>query len=386
MKRKFFIGLLLLAFTPVISQQNKYAKGNKFPIKNIVFEVGKTRMAPLDSANDLDDLAKVMVASADMKIAVMGHTDVVGDATLNLKLSEARAETVKNYLVSKGVSKRNIKTQGFGGTRPLVSESSPLNRRIEILISESSYVKKEMSVTDTVRISSKLVETKPLVKLALLIGNSDYKNSPKLKNPTNDVELMDETLSSLGFNVFKYKNAGHQTMINAMKEFQLKLNGADVVVFYFAGHGLQHEGKNYLLPIDVTLKNGPMDLAFEALNAELVTQILEYTNNESLKMIILDACRSNPYATWGRDTGNGLAELKPKNGTVIGFATSPGSIAFDGDGKNGIYTAELSKQLLVSQRIEDVFMNTRIAVETKTNNSQSPWELLRLRSVYMLRK
>lgn len=155
-------------------------------------------------------------------------------------------------------------------------------------------------------------------------------------------------------------------------------------MFYYAGHGLQHQGNNYLLPTDVALKNGPVDLQFETVNVDVIFNTLEYTNNESLNMIVLDACRNNPFSSWARSGGTGLAELKPPSGSLIAYSTSPGSIAFDGDGTNGVYTAALAQELLKPQRLEDVFMQTRLKVEQQTNGSQSPWELFRLRAAYQL--
>jgi len=322
-----------------------------------------------------------------IRIKVMGHTDFIGNGKRNLELSLERALTVRRYLHKAGVDSSRVKVEGLGGSKPYIRESSPLNRRVEVLITKNKgIVKQPVNEPNTPEVLNDPAPPKKIKKVALIIGNSNYKSSSKLKNPTNDADLMEATLKQLKFETFTYKNIDHQKMMEAVKAFALELNGADVVFFHFAGHGLQHEGKNYLLPTDISLDNGPVDLQFEALNAEIIMQIFEYTNKESLNIFILDACRSNPYTSWARDTGGGLAELKPKNGTVIGYATSPGAIAFDGDGDNGVYTNELCQQLLVNQRIEDVFMNTRIIVEEKTQGKQSPWELFRLRSVYTLKK
>jgi len=113
---------------------------------------------------------------------------------------------------------------------------------------------------------------------------------------------------------------------------------------------------------------------------------LEYTNKESLNILILDACRNSPYNTGTRGSGDGLAELKAPTGTIIAYATSPGSVAYDGEGNNGVYTSQLVKQLNKSQRVEDVFMQTRINVEQITDGKQSPWELFRLRSIFYFKK
>ena len=111
---------------------------------------------------------------------------------------------------------------------------------------------------------------------------------------------------------------------------------------------------------------------------------MESSNQDRLNLIILDACRNNPFRTWERGGENGLADMTAPSGTLIAFATSPGSTASNGNGRNGLYTGELIKQLKISQRIEDIFINTRNEVERKSGGSQSPWELGRLRGKYYL--
>lgn len=197
---------------------------------------------------------------------------------------------------------------------------------------------------------------------------------------------MSETLQTLGFNVKTFFDLSYEKMVKVIKEFSYELNGADVVLIYYAGHGMQLNGENYLLPVDVVLKEGAKDLPFEGLNAGLILRILDYTNQENLNIIILDACRNNPFSSGTRNMGDGLAEIKPPNGTIVAYSTSPGSVAYDGDGEYGIYTEELVKQIVNPQRVEDVFMKTRLAVEKRTDGHQSPWELFRLRSVYYFKR
>ncbi len=386
----FCVGLCLLCV--LTKGQSIYQKGNLIPLRELTFDPGKSRIN-LQTSNlqQLNELAVALQQMPDMKISVIGHTDVIGDVRLNKELSEDRAIAIKYYLMGLGISKKRIKTIGMGGTDPIIKEGSPLNRRIEVKVLENTerILSAPVVVHAVPDSATKVVTAQPsqkpaLRKVALVIGNSDYKTTGKLKNPSNDVDLIDRTLHKLNFEVQAFKNLTHQKMMEAIREFTLVLNGADVVFFYYAGHGLQHNGNNYLLPIDAALKNGAQDLQFEAINAEIILKILEYTNKESLNVIVLDACRNNPYANWTRSAGGGLIELKPPSGSVIAYATSPGSVAFDGDGTNGVYTAALAEELLKPQRLEDVFMKTRLVVEKKTDGAQSPWELLRLRGVYQL--
>lgn len=223
------------------------------------------------------------------------------------------------------------------------------------------------------------------IKVALVIGNESYTKSAKLENPINDANGIDSALTKIGFKVIKVLNADYSAMRKGLSEFSKQAKDADVALFYYAGHGLQVDGENYLIPIGADIETKEQ-VALETISISLVIKTLELTSNhERLNVLVLDACRSNPFQTWSRSTGGGLAQVNPPNGTLIAFATSPGSTAADGTDGHGLYTGELIKQLDGHQRIEDVFINTRVAVEQKSHGQQSPWELARLRGKYYLK-
>lgn len=223
-------------------------------------------------------------------------------------------------------------------------------------------------------------------RVALILGNSNYYGAANLGlNPINDAQDMAATLQTLGFNVIIRTDANLNDMNNAIREFARKNRDADVALFYFAGHGMQVERVNYLLPVGVNIK-AKTDVEFECVSVNTVQNIMETSNSNRLNLIILDACRNNPFRTWQRGGETGLADMTPPSGTLIAFSTSPGSTAANGNARNGLYTGELVKQLKIPQRIEDVFINTRIEVENKSGGNQSPWELARLRGVYYLKK
>lgn len=369
-----------------------FEAGKVYVFRNLGYAAGN---ASIDLENsDLQQLTQLGIAMKKMpgmKIRIEGHTDPKGDRRLNLDLSQERAESVKNYLVGLGISKSRIQTMGYGGTQPIDTNNPALNRRVVVRILENpnpiliTSKPKSLAIDSSAVISKESVKPKPqLHKVALVIGNSNYSDLGKLKNPVNDVDLVAKTLRDLKFIVFDYKNLAREKMIEAIRLFTKEVAKADVVFVYFAGHGMQHQGVNYLLPIDVKLTNGPMDLQFETVKVDVIFNSLEFTNNESLNIIVLDACRNNPFSNWSRSGGTGLAEIKPPSGSLIAFATSPGALAFDGEGSNGVYTEALVDELKKPQRLEDVFMNTRIKVEKRTNGSQSPWELFRLRAAYQL--
>lgn len=227
----------------------------------------------------------------------------------------------------------------------------------------------------------------PEKRLALIIGNSAYQIGQTLKNPVNDAKLMAETLSDLSFEVIVRTDLGKQEMETAIKEFTKKMPGYNVILFYYAGHGIQIDGINYLIPVDAILQE-KSDCRFEAVSINLVVEEFEkYPDNTNI--VILDACRSNPFRSWGRGGNmeeNGFRAINPSSGTIIAFATSEGATASDGYDENGLFTEELTKQMTVAQPIESVFKKTRIEVEKKSKYSQSPQEWSKLKGEFWFTK
>lgn len=223
-------------------------------------------------------------------------------------------------------------------------------------------------------------------RVALVFGNSNYTGVAHLgQNPINDANDMASTLRSLGFQVILKIDANREQMTSAIRDFGKINKDAQVAMFFFAGHGMQVNRANYLVPLGVNLDNQD-DVRFECISVEVVQRVMEHSNADRLNLIVLDACRNNPFRSWERGGQGGLADMTPPSGTLIAFATSPGSTAANGTGRNGLYTGELIKQLSKPQRIEDVFINTRIEVEKISGGKQSPWELARLRGKYSLVK
>lgn len=221
-------------------------------------------------------------------------------------------------------------------------------------------------------------------RLALVIGNAEYASNAKLRNTRNDAASMAVELQALGFEVMKVLDGSYEQMKNAIYAFGDKAQTVDVSVFFYAGHGLEVDGTNYLVPVDANIQSA-LDIKQKAIPLTGVIRTMEFANDEGLNMIILDACRNNPFPTGKRSSGSGLARVQTPSGTLIAYSTDPGSVASDGDRDNGLYTGELIKQLGISQRIEDVFMNTRNAVERMSNGAQRPWEEARLKGVFYLK-
>jgi uncharacterized caspase-like protein len=214
-------------------------------------------------------------------------------------------------------------------------------------------------------------------RLALVFGNAEYGNKPSLKNPVNDANLMEATLKSLDFEVIKRINAGKTEMEQAIMEFTSKLPSNNVALFYYAGHGVQVDGVNYLLPTDSKLEE-KSNCQWEAISlTDVVKQFEKYPEN--INLVILDACRNDPFKNWVRGPEAGFKFLPNVSGTIIGYATVEGATAADGTGANGLYTEELVKQMLIPQPVESVFKKARVQVEIRSKGLQSPQETTGLR-------
>jgi len=221
-------------------------------------------------------------------------------------------------------------------------------------------------------------------RLALVIGNSNYRNSP-LANPVNDARLMETALKQAGFQVIKAENASLRDTRRLVRDFGDKLKQlGGVGLFYFAGHGVQVRGENYLVSVDSDIRNED-EVAEDALNAQLVLEKMQSAGNR-VNLVILDACRNNPFAVRSRSSSAGLATMSAPSGSMVAYSTSPGSVASDGTGQNGLYTQHLAK--VISQPglpVEEVFKQVRTLVRRDSNGQQTPWENTALEGQFFFR-
>jgi len=209
-------------------------------------------------------------------------------------------------------------------------------------------------------------------RVALVIGNAAYKDSP-LSNPVNDARDMAQLLGELGFEVIYKQNASQAEMKIAIREFGNNIVRGDVALFYYAGHGAQVSGENYLIPVGAVITKEE-EIEYESVNAGLVLAQMASAANK-LNIVILDACRNNPFSRSFRSQTRGLAQISASAGTIIAYATEPGSVAADGKGKNGLYTEELLKAMRIpGLKIEDVFKQVRVGVRNRSQGKQTPWE------------
>lgn len=229
-------------------------------------------------------------------------------------------------------------------------------------------------------------------RIALVVGNSAYQHTATLRNPHNDASDVAVSLKRLGFEVLTGIDLDKRSMERSIRQFGQMLVGADVALFFYAGHGLQVFGQNYLLPTDARLSSEG-DVDFESIPLLLILKQMEREAKASL--LLLDACRDNPIArnlartmgTRAATVGQGLAEVRTGVGTLISFSTQPGNVALDGSGRNSPYTAALIKHVEVPGRdISATLIHVRNEVVNATLGKQVPWEHTSLLGQVMLTK
>ncbi len=210
-------------------------------------------------------------------------------------------------------------------------------------------------------------------KVALTIGNGTYPGSP-LKNPVNDARAMGSALRNGGFEVTTKLDAPRSEIVAAVQAYTQALAERQAVgVFYFAGHGLQLAWRNYMVPVDARLSE-VADIQTQCVElGELMAGLTKARN--PLNIIILDACRDNPFGSLAGANQKGLSQMDAPLGTLLAYATAPGNVASDGEGANGLYTENLLREIAVPEaKVEDVFKRVRLQVRRSTSGRQIPWE------------
>lgn len=209
-------------------------------------------------------------------------------------------------------------------------------------------------------------------RIALVIGNQAYNVRPLL-NPRNDADDVSRALKNSGFEVIDVRDATLSQMRNAVRQFGDMLLTRDVGLVYYAGHGIEVKGRNYFIPVNADIKRSD-EIADQSLDVNLILEKME-TAKKGVNILIVDACRDDPFGRSFRSSSKGLANMDAPQGTIIAFATSPGKVAADGTGRNSPYTKNLVRAMQIPNLpIEQVFKQVRRAVQTETKNQQTPWE------------
>ncbi len=229
-----------------------------------------------------------------------------------------------------------------------------------------------------------ILTTQATERVALIIGNGKYQTFPSISNPVNDARDIARVLKSLGFKVIHKENATQRTMQQAISKFSQYLRKNSIGVFYYAGHGTQYAGENYLIPVDFKGRS-ENDYGRQAIMANKILVNMNATGS-STNIMILDACRDNPLAQSTTTTRSltrsgvrsGLAKMQEMSGSYIALSTSPGMVAYDGDGRNSPYAHNLIRFIKEPIPIEIMFKRVRTAVmqetEGKSKGTQVPWE------------
>jgi len=223
-------------------------------------------------------------------------------------------------------------------------------------------------------------DAEPARRVALVIGNGTYAEAGTLANPVNDALDIADKLRSIGFEVIEGNDLGKRELERSIGEFSDALEGAGVGLFYYAGHGLQVDGRNYIVPVDARL-DMPVKLQLEAVPIDEVLDIMEQQTKVSL--VFLDACRNNPFARSLSRTATtrsatalaGLAQFDSTRGSFIAFSTAPGAVAMDGTGRNSPFASALLRHIgEPGQSINDMMIAVRRDVVSQTREGQRPWE------------
>jgi uncharacterized protein (TIGR02145 family) len=216
-------------------------------------------------------------------------------------------------------------------------------------------------------------------RVALVIGNYEYIHGGALTWPRQDAATMVSVLQELDFDVTYLNNATYLNMRNAFLDFIRKVETSNISLIYYSGHGIQIDGINYLVPVDANIIDKPSAKEMSININNWVSQL--EVNEKNLNIVILDACRKNPYKAWTKGSENGLTSISAPTGTIIAFATRSDDVAQD----NGLYAKTLAAEMRKPQRIEDVFNNTRVVINKATNGQQCPMEWNQITGKYYLK-
>jgi uncharacterized caspase-like protein len=230
-------------------------------------------------------------------------------------------------------------------------------------------------------------------RVALVLGNSAYKHAVQLPNAQGDAEAMAGVLKSIGFEVVLGVNLGRDGMTEKMIEFGRLSGGADAALFFYAGHGIQLDGKNLLIPVDADLKS---ELDAKVRTLEIDSMLQHTMSDAKVKVVLLDACRDNPFAkqiqaaapkTRSVAVGTGLADMRPGEGTLIAFATGPGQTALDGEGKHSPFTRALLAHLPTPNlELGQMMTHVRAQVSEETRKQQLPWANTNMTGLFYMKR
>ncbi len=308
---------------------------------------------------------------------VQKKQDVAETATPNTAAPEDRSTTQEELLASRLKGKSNAGTDP-GKTAAVPEKKQPDQKQESPLVVSNPPSSAKQTVTQVVNPIAEAYKEER--RFALVIGNSKYpKSIGVLKNPVNDATDIAAELEKSHFDVQLLTDATYGQMRAAMLKFKEKVDAGEkdktVALFYYAGHGLAHDDENYLVPVDAMIEYED-DISRYCFGVQRMVLANMERSNSRMNIVILDACRNNPFPALTRSAGQqGLSEMKRARGSFIAYATAPGSVASDGSGRNGLYTQELLKAMRKSGlTIEQVFKEVRASVSRMSGDKQNTWD------------
>jgi tetratricopeptide (TPR) repeat protein len=338
-----------------------------------------------DVARALDGKQKE-IAMGETKVVVSNYPATSKDTKIPANKSDKKAPVVTKEDLPTGQAEKPKEVASLDNSkkqvdsRPTPSQTKKIEKEVAKLEQEKPTTTPVPTTAPTVVASEPTLadQYKEEKRFALVIGNSTYKYVSPLKNSANDANDMAAELEKSNFEVIKVINGNYDQMRDAYRKFYDKLSNGPkdqtVGLFYYAGHGLQNEGENYLVPVEANIQYDD-DIPRMCFPVQRVVVANMERSNSRMNIIVLDACRNNPFQSAYRSAGAGLAEVKRAKGSFIAFATAPGSIASDGEGKNGLYTQELLKAMRKPGRtIESVFKDVRLNVMKLSGEKQFTWD------------
>ncbi len=343
--------------------------------------VAKTEPAKVQPTNQKNVVPPAPVTESKPTVAANEEpkkqvTTPAGENKIQNGVPPASVPTVAKKEDEKQKSEPTLSAENKNaGTKP-----SPANTQQPVAAKQEEKTTPTPAPTPVVPAQPSLAdEYKEEKRYALVIGNANYKFVQPLKNASNDASDMAVELQNSNFEVIKVIDGDYIQMRDAFRKFNELLNKGPkdqtVGLFYYAGHGLQNEGENYLIPVDADVKYDD-DIPRMCLPMQRVVLANMERSSTRMNIVIMDACRNNPFPSSSRSAGNaGLAEIKRAKGSFIAYATAPGSTASDGTGRNGLYTQELLKAMKRPGRtIESVFKEVRFNVLKLSEEKQNTWD------------
>lgn len=321
----------------------------------------------------------------------LGLPDYINESNDNkLHLAYLGKGVIYQYIFFSGVFPKEIHYTEFQNSLPLSLYQQFRENDVKLVahaqkplpqaaVEVTSVEKKESSeITDVSykqQISPSTLKASTERRVALVIGNAGYKYTSPLRNPLNDARDMVKVLHDLNFDTIEVSNGSKRQMIDAIETFGERLQHAQVGLFYFSGHGVQYHGRNYLIPVEAKITHAT-DLEHDSVDVTRVLGRMDHAST-ALNIVILDACRNNPYRNligFRSDGDRGLAQISGVRSSLIAYATQPDNVAEDGTGLNGTYTKHLLEYLKrPGLSLPDLFSQVGRSVSQETNGKQQPW-------------